>query len=177
MSNDKLAEALRNARSFVSLFHDDPAQACLDEIDAALQAHAAEAGQPRSCTCHPDDNPPVPCPQKFAYSECVKAAQPQAAEPVTIPAAHSEVLRTAQPAQDAKGPNLLATGPTKWRAEQCVTHHHACDCREWEHASQIAALGAVLEVALSIMDANDPLNAARLRKMRDAAMAKESGNG
>ncbi len=27
----------------------------------------------RSCTCHPDDNPPVPCPQKFALSEC-KAA-------------------------------------------------------------------------------------------------------
>ena len=23
------------------------------------------------CTCHPDDNPPRPCPQKFAYSECV----------------------------------------------------------------------------------------------------------
>lgn len=28
----------------------------------------------RDCTCHPDDNPPRPCPQKFAYSECMKAA-------------------------------------------------------------------------------------------------------
>lgn len=28
----------------------------------------------RSCTCHPDDNPPVPCPQKFALSECRAAA-------------------------------------------------------------------------------------------------------
>ena len=25
---------------------------------------------PRRCTCHPDDNPPVPCPQKFALTEC-----------------------------------------------------------------------------------------------------------
>lgn len=25
---------------------------------------------PRSCTCHPDDNPPVPCQRKFALSEC-----------------------------------------------------------------------------------------------------------
>lgn len=28
----------------------------------------------RPCTCHPDDNPPVPCPRKFALSECRKAA-------------------------------------------------------------------------------------------------------
>jgi len=27
------------------------------------------------CTCHPDDNPPRPCPQKYAYSECVAAAE------------------------------------------------------------------------------------------------------
>lgn len=28
----------------------------------------------RSCTCHPDDNPPRPCPGKFALSECRAAA-------------------------------------------------------------------------------------------------------
>jgi len=27
----------------------------------------------RPCTCHPDDNPPRPCPQKFALTECRKA--------------------------------------------------------------------------------------------------------
>lgn len=26
---------------------------------------------PRSCTCHPDDSPPVPCAEKFAFSECI----------------------------------------------------------------------------------------------------------
>ena len=26
------------------------------------------------CTCHPDDNPPKPCPRRYAYSECVAAA-------------------------------------------------------------------------------------------------------
>ena len=30
--------------------------------------------EPRTCTCHPDDNPPRPCPQKFALSECRAAA-------------------------------------------------------------------------------------------------------
>lgn len=25
------------------------------------------------CTCHPDDNPPVPCPRRYALSECLKA--------------------------------------------------------------------------------------------------------
>lgn len=28
----------------------------------------------RPCTCHPDDNPPRPCPRKYALSECRKAA-------------------------------------------------------------------------------------------------------
>jgi hypothetical protein len=32
-------------------------------------------GDTRTCTCHPDDNPPTPCPRKFAYSDCVAAAQ------------------------------------------------------------------------------------------------------
>lgn len=35
---------------------------------------------PRKCTCHPDDNPPVPCPGKHAYSECVSAARISALE-------------------------------------------------------------------------------------------------
>jgi hypothetical protein len=30
--------------------------------------------RPRPCTCHPDDNPPVPCPQKYALTECRMAA-------------------------------------------------------------------------------------------------------
>ena len=29
----------------------------------------------RTCTCHPDDNPPVPCPRKFALSDCRRAAR------------------------------------------------------------------------------------------------------
>jgi hypothetical protein len=33
----------------------------------------APVQEARTCTCHPDDNPPVPCAQKFAYSECVAA--------------------------------------------------------------------------------------------------------
>lgn len=28
----------------------------------------------RPCTCHPDDNPPSPCPRKYALSECRAAA-------------------------------------------------------------------------------------------------------
>jgi len=32
-------------------------------------------GGSRKCTCHPDDNPPRPCPRRFAFSECVKAAK------------------------------------------------------------------------------------------------------
>jgi hypothetical protein len=27
----------------------------------------------RTCTCHPDDNPPVPCAQRYALSACLTA--------------------------------------------------------------------------------------------------------
>ena len=43
-----------------------------------------EPGQPvtdpRPCTCHPDDNPPVPCAQKYALSECREAPQRELSE-------------------------------------------------------------------------------------------------
>lgn len=28
----------------------------------------------RPCTCHPDDNPPVPCAKRYALTECKAAA-------------------------------------------------------------------------------------------------------
>jgi len=30
----------------------------------------AAAENPRRCTCHPDDQPPQPCPQKYALTHC-----------------------------------------------------------------------------------------------------------
>lgn len=34
----------------------------------------------RTCTCHPDDNPPSPCPRRFALSECRAAELEKLAE-------------------------------------------------------------------------------------------------
>lgn len=42
---------------------------------------AATNPDPRKCTCHPDDNPPVPCPRKYALTECRVAALIRAAAP------------------------------------------------------------------------------------------------
>ena len=28
----------------------------------------------RPCTCHPDDNPPMPCAERYALSECKAAS-------------------------------------------------------------------------------------------------------
>lgn len=44
------------------------------EQEAAFKAEY-QAEPPLNCTCHPDDNPPKPCPRKHAYSECVAAAR------------------------------------------------------------------------------------------------------
>lgn len=29
----------------------------------------------RPCTCHPDDNPPQPCEQRYAFRDCADAAE------------------------------------------------------------------------------------------------------
>jgi hypothetical protein len=42
---------------------------------ALASAPSGGAVDARECTCHPDDNPPRPCPRKFAYNECVAAAR------------------------------------------------------------------------------------------------------
>jgi hypothetical protein len=49
-----------------------------ESAHATLRAALAEPEptQERTCTCHPDDNPPVPCPRKYALAECRAAAAP-----------------------------------------------------------------------------------------------------
>ena len=37
-------------------------------------------GDKRPCTCHPEDNPPVPCARKYALSECLAAAKSKLTE-------------------------------------------------------------------------------------------------
>lgn len=36
--------------------------------------YPAKAEPPRGCSCHPDDFPPQPCPQKHALHDCQVAA-------------------------------------------------------------------------------------------------------
>lgn len=35
---------------------------------------------------------------------------------------------------------------TKQRADRCVTHHHACDCREYAHQQEVATLRREVEL-------------------------------
>lgn len=55
-----------------------------DPLDARVLGDAADAltrcAEQRPCTCHPDDNPPVPCAQKYALNECRAASEPTETE-------------------------------------------------------------------------------------------------
>lgn len=53
---------------------------------------------PRSCTCHPDDNPPVPCAEKYALTECREAAAREAKMQKAI---DDEVIRQILETSDA----------------------------------------------------------------------------
>lgn len=39
---------------------------------------------PKPCTCHPDDNPPVPCAQQYALTDCRQTAQHSTADTVRL---------------------------------------------------------------------------------------------
>lgn len=48
----------------------------------------------RECTCHPADNPPTPCPRKYALGECREAAKAAPVqEPVALMWQHEETGR------------------------------------------------------------------------------------
>lgn len=50
-------------------------------MDGTQQQYAAaKADDKRTCTCHPDDNPPSPCPGRFALNECRAAELEKLAE-------------------------------------------------------------------------------------------------
>lgn len=66
-----------------SLCEDQQLPGCKSYLDRGLRCPICpdvplSGGSPlrddRPCTCHPDDNPPVPCPKKYALSECRAAA-------------------------------------------------------------------------------------------------------
>lgn len=80
----------------------------IEESFAMAEAWKAEKDKAlgaRPCTCHPADNPPRPCPQKYALSEC-RAAAAKAAEVEQAFAridAHAEALKaTLPPEADVK---------------------------------------------------------------------------
>jgi hypothetical protein len=48
-----------------------------DDLDAAIELKNMDMSwlknmpiKERPCTCHPDDNPPIPCAKQYALSEC-----------------------------------------------------------------------------------------------------------
>jgi len=38
-------------------------------------SHCWQVKKIRPCTCHPDDNPPVPCARQYALTECRKSIE------------------------------------------------------------------------------------------------------
>lgn len=55
-------EAFRHAADAIRALPSEPAE------------DSGDTGHGRPCTCHPDDNPPRPCPKKYALTDCRAAA-------------------------------------------------------------------------------------------------------
>ena len=39
----------------------------------------------RQCTCHPDDNPPIPCEHRYAFRDCADAEEERYLREMLIP--------------------------------------------------------------------------------------------
>lgn len=83
-----------------------------------------QCAEQRPCTCHPDDNPPVPCAQKYALNECRAASEPTEAQIEQHPD-DAAVDRFAA-AMKAKLAEKRAEGRGGWDdPEQCSTTYLA----------------------------------------------------
>lgn len=85
-----------------------------------------------TCTCHPDDNPPVPCARRYALSECRKTAPPA---PADVPISE-QVKRMAR---DAARYRWLRDNP--WPDDLSEIIEYQCNAR-WDTAIDEAMKGA-----------------------------------
>lgn len=84
----RLAEAERDAARYrfikqwarrlditgYSLTNNEHFEPRIDEAMAIASQPSSADVERRPCTCHPDDNPPVPCPRMYALQDCRRAA-------------------------------------------------------------------------------------------------------
>lgn len=57
-----------------SLTNNEHFEPRIDEAMAIASQPSSADVERRPCTCHPDDNPPVPCPRMYALQDCRRAA-------------------------------------------------------------------------------------------------------
>ena len=62
------------------------------------------------------------------------------------------------------------------RASKCVTHHYACDCREWKYEKMESALQVIHTWAFCYLEEMDTLNAQHIIRLCEKAL-KEPSNG
>ena len=116
--------------------------------DSSPDKNDARKSDPRPCTCHPDDNPPRPCPKRFAISECRAAAAlwnkftyaPSASEaPGETPRTEYET-REAIAWAEAQGQHRIAAVIRQLERELAEQHRAACDATgeaiHWKNVTQ-----------------------------------------
>ena len=88
-----------------SLTNNEHFEPRIDEAMAIASQPSSADVERRPCTCHPDDNPPVPCPRMYALQDCRRAAA-LAAEIESLRARLAEaetLLDEASPRQECDG--------------------------------------------------------------------------
>lgn len=128
----------------------------------AAERNTAEPEKP--CTCHPDDNPPRPCPKKYALDEC------RAADTDTTPEVDAPVDSGMDAEAVEQAELLWAQLPVNRKWTSIPTHEKALVCHllstyrtEAEARGRREALEALRAVArshsatfVSLVDANMP---------------------
>lgn len=159
-------------------------------IDAAISATVEDS---RKCTCHPDDAPPIPCPKKYALSECKAPEQQEPKQPAGDAPEYPECSGDSNNCPENEGygccdtdkfcltrdfeewallpPKLILSKDGDGDYEDCITQKYY-NC--FEYAYKKGMWGAARKINGNLSDENWQLKAEndRLRGERDLLFDK-----
>lgn len=115
-----------------------------DETDLDLIAYLGPLEEGRPCTCHPGDNPPVPCAKQYALTECKAVADPAISDAAWARRLKVKAAGKEQHEDQYKQHGLVLRTREEWEQQQDADIATLCKERD-DALSNLTAANAEIE--------------------------------